>query len=133
MQLFSKNLNSYFALENIKKHPQKLLIISPKHFFSHYWPRIDFSYYEYISRLIYLLICGASQGCQRNQAFLIFNLFFTERSKRLRIKSMGKSHKHSTKEIYCHGQSSSGKQQFYLAYLSFFGKNNLILLPITIF
>ena len=46
-----------------KKHPQKLLIINPKLFFK-YWPgcpnqpRINFSCYKYVPRLICLLICG---------------------------------------------------------------------------
>ena len=53
IEYFQKNIKLIFVHENIKNGPQKLLIISPKTFFSHYWPgcpnqhKIDFTYYRY--------------------------------------------------------------------------------------
>ena len=53
----------YFAHENIKKCPQKLLIIDPKLVFSQVWPgcpnqpRIDFSYHKMSVTSICSLIC----------------------------------------------------------------------------
>ena len=69
LQYFQKKLNLFFVHENLKNGPQMLLIISPKLFFSQYWPdypnqcRIDFSYYKYVPRLICLLICDVYCAC----------------------------------------------------------------------
>ena len=51
-------------MKTLKNGPQKLLIIDPKLFFTVLilpgcpnQPRSDFSYYKYVPRLIWLLIC----------------------------------------------------------------------------
>jgi hypothetical protein len=55
MQLFRKILN-----ENLQNGPQKLLIIGPNLFFHSPAPQpiIDLSYYKFVPRPIYLLICA---------------------------------------------------------------------------
>ena len=58
----------FFAHENIRKLPSKVAHNRPQTFFFKYWlgcpnqPRIDFSCYKYVPRLICLLICGQNQS-----------------------------------------------------------------------
>ena len=79
----------FFALENIKKCPQKLLIIGPKLFFSQVQPgcpdqpRIDFSYHKMSGTSICSLICEFYPSkCLPNRIRFVFI-----KSKKLRMKT----------------------------------------------
>ena len=63
LQYFQKNFNLFFAHENIKKRASKVAYNQPQTLFSQVQPvcpnqpKIDFSYYKYVTGLICLLIC----------------------------------------------------------------------------
>ena len=87
MQLFSADIfkKKFFALENIKKHPQKLLIIGPQTFFLQIrpgcpnQPRIDFSYHKMSGTSICSFICAAR---------LIYNDFECHTASQAKQKSL---------------------------------------------
>ena len=68
--IFKQKLNYLFTYGNLKKQASKVAHNWPKPFFSQSspayspQPRIDFSYYKYVPRVICLLICG-----------LVYNMF----------------------------------------------------------
>ena len=73
--MFSKKINVFFAHENMKKLCSKVAHNRPQTFFSQVrpgcpnQPRIDFSYYKNVPRLVCLLICGRNLQKQA-RAFL---------------------------------------------------------------
>ena len=75
--IFSKKFEFIFAPENIKKRTSKVAHNQPQTFFSQYWPgcpnqpRIDFSYYKYVPRLICLIICVVNSLGSFFLAFLL--------------------------------------------------------------
>ena len=96
MQLFSADATvfSNFFYENIKKWASKVAHDWPQTFFSQVWPgcpnqpRIDFSYYKYVPRLICLLICGKQPSSQSNQgcvSTIYLCLFITMKRAEFRI------------------------------------------------
>ena len=90
MQLFSadaivfskKNLNLFLTPKKWKNGPQKLLIISPNTFISHFSPdhslqlRIDFSHYEISAPDICSLFCGKHPKTTHGRHFLGCWAFF---------------------------------------------------------
>ena len=87
LQYFQKKIKFIFCpWEHRKIKPQKLLIIVPKLFFTVLpscpnQPKIDSSYYKYVSRLICLLICAVNKP-------ITFARFFDRKCAKHRLKFM---------------------------------------------